>query len=218
MASKNFSPNPALGISLMRPELEMLRAHGISCKSEVQIVRQNSGRLLLRGEEPGGGTPALGHYAGLAPIVGLQFESTHSFRNAIPNGPHLWAWGMAMVRFEVFRYSLDFVHCMISLHTLLPINKPGRSGVFHATKLLFKERYGELSNGSSVSFISNAGEKAYIPEFLQPGFLAALAGSRCRACEHKSHFADVQPIRLPDLVRQGLKFPNTQPKQETVHA
>jgi hypothetical protein len=123
-----------------------------------------------------------------------------------------------MIRFEVFRYSLDFVHCLISLHTLLPIHKPGQKGVFHATRILFKERYGEVSNDSAVSFVSNAGEKVRIPDFLQPGFRAALEGTRCRACQHKSHFADVDAIRLPDLVKQGLKFPNSQPQQGKAHA
>ena len=220
MASKNLSPNPSLGITLTRPELELLRSHAISCKSEVQIVRQSSGRLLLRGEESGGGTPAIGHYSGIAPLQGISFELVHSFHNAVPNGPHLWAWGMAMVRFEVFRYDSHFVHVMISLHTLLPIVKPERKGVFHATKILFKERYGEVSNESAVSFVSNAGERVTISEVFIPGFQAALAGSRCRACKCKSHFANLKPILLPDILRQGLKLPvlTPQPRQGLVQA
>jgi hypothetical protein len=127
---------------------------------------------------------------------------------------------MAMVRFDVFRYDSHFVHVMISLHTLLPIVKTERKGVFHATKILFKERYGEVSNESAVSFMSNAGERVTISEVFIPGFQAALAGSRCRACKCKSHFANLKPILLPDILRQGLKLPvlTPQPRQGLVQA
>ena len=197
----NFgSPTRDNGLRLSPAELARLQEHAIKCTNDVRTVRQkDAGHVLLRGTESGGATPAMGHYCGFLSIAGLAPVTRHQFLSPVPNTDHGWVWGLAFVRFEVYRYATDYLHTMISLHGFYRVLQGSKEIISPLSSVLFHGRFGHLVNGAPA-FMSEAGEPHPIPGFLQAGFDAALAGSFCRGCTCMTHFANIGQVDLPKML------------------
>jgi hypothetical protein len=194
-------------MALDRAELDALQAAGIHAQARVTPVSQMSGNYILRCEESGGGTKALGHYVGFVPLAGMPFISSRKLTSLGVNSIHRRIIAHMLIRFEVFRYKENFVHTFITLHRT-GTGSGGRAPLTRQT--LFRGRFGEIDKNSNATFPSeDGGEDLSIPSFLVPGFQAALLGTRCAGtagtgCQHASHFESVGNVKLPETILSAL--------------
>ncbi len=78
---------------------------------------------------------------------------------------------------------------------------------------LFRGKFGEIGGGTTMFPSEDGTEDIQIPSFLLSGYDAALAGTRCRGCQHTGHFMNVPHLKLPDGVLGALRIaaPETTP-------
>jgi hypothetical protein len=208
----NRPPAPGLGLSLSAAELNALHENSVHADSRVYSVRPETGKMRLRGEETGGAGKLVGHYIGYNSIEGHPFQVVQPMKALAPNAQHRRVYGNVMVRFEVFRYSKNNVHTQISVHLVNVAKVDGKDQETHVRRILFEGRFGEIDEKNIATFFSPAGDRIDIPDFLKPGFLRALAGSRCRNCgdsknqPHEAHFASLSPIIMPQGLLEALKL------------
>lgn len=166
------------GLMLSPGELTTLRRASISVESRVELIRQTGGRLLIYGKESGGGAREVGHYCG------FLFPNPSAFVLAVDTAVHLdrnrlhrRVYGTQLVRYELFLYSGENVHFMVTSYSIDPQRNMMR------VRTLFKERGGRLTEDSAVFFSPLRASEISVPDHLLVGFRAALKGARTFACK-----------------------------------
>jgi hypothetical protein len=208
MANSKPSFSPGLGLPLSSRELAALKAASIQAHTIVSLHFQGkSKRWVLRAEESGGGTVAIGHFVGFVGVGTTGFARSFSNQTFQPNSGHRLVYAESMVRFELFRYGTN-CHLLISHHSVAPIKgEPSEAKrPAHIRRNLLLEHWGHIQTDGSLLFLDRAGEDIDIPEYLKPYIKAALAGTKCRACMC-AHFEALPSIQLPIAITQPALKP-----------
>lgn len=192
------SVDPRRGMPLDKTEIRALFDAGVRALPRVTEESEGGGYLLV-GDESGGCAHEVGHYVAFVPLANQPFISARKVPILSRNSFHRRIVAKTMVRVEVFRYLENHVHVWFTLHHVnSDADKSGKAPrVGHY--FMFRERFGTVDSQGIATFMSlNGGPDKEIPEFLRGAFRAALAGSRCRACNHTTHMQNVPPIVLPE--------------------
>ncbi len=203
MANPNPSFSPGLGLPLSPKELSALSAASIQAHSTVSLAYQRkSRRWVLRAEESGGGTVAIGHYLGFAGVEPAGLALSFQNQTLQPNSGHRLLFASSLIRFELFRYGAN-CHLLISQHSVAPTKGEQSEGKrpAHLRRNLLLEHWGQIQKNGDLLFLDRAGEAVDVPEYLKPYIACALAGTKCAACMH-AHFEKLPSIQLPDPVSQ----------------
>ena len=208
MANPNPSFSPGLGLPLSPKELSALSAGSIQAHSTVSLAYQRkSQRWVLRAEESGGGTAAIGHYVGFAGVGADGLALSFQNQTLQPNSGHRLLFASSLIRFELFRYGSN-CHLLISHHSVGPTKGEASEGKrpAHIRRNLLLGHWGHIQKNGDLLFLDRAGEAVDIPEYLKPYIACALAGTRCAACMH-ANFEKPPSIQLPVPVPQPVPKP-----------
>ena len=169
-----FSP----GMKLSPGEIMSLKRANISGLSFVEMIRQRGGKLLVYGNESGGGTYEIGYYCGFAFPDPSMMVLTVDLKNQLDrNGLHRRVYGTEMIRYEVFLYDQNHVHFMA---TSLKIDLQRK---MMRVQPLFLGKYGLLKDENAVFFSPARAAEVTIPGDHLEGFRLALSGARTIACK-----------------------------------
>lgn len=226
MANSSLPDSPGLGLRLSPKELSALNAAKVQAHSTVSLAFQRkSQRWVLRAEESGGGTVAVGHYVGFTGIEPAGILLSYSSQTLDPNSGHRVVFAEALIRYEIFRYG-DMFHILISNHSMgTTSGEPSeRNRPAHFRRDLLLGHHGTIKKDGSISMLDRSGEEIDIPAYLRAGIAKTLAGTRCIVCAHV-HLENVPSVALPVFVKpvaevtqapaaQGLIPQNRKPNQQ----
>ncbi len=168
MANSNVPDSPGLGLRLSPKELFALNAAKIQAHSTVSLAFQRkSKRWVLRAEESGGGTVAVGHYVGFTGVEPTGILLSYSSQTLDPNSGHRFVFAEGLIRFEIFRYG-DKCHILISHHSMgLTSGEPGETNrPAHFRRDLLLGHHGTIQKDGSISLLDRSGEEIDIPAYL----------------------------------------------------
>lgn len=208
MANSNMSFSPGLGLPLSLKELAALKLANVQAHSIVSLHFQGkSKRWILRAEESGGGTVAIGHYVGFVGVEPTGLALSFSNQTLQPNSGHRLVYAESMVRFELFRYGTN-CHLLISQHSIAPIKGEPSEGKrpAHLRRNLLMGHWGQIQTNGDLLFVDRAGEQVEIPEYLKPYIKAVIAGAQNAPCVC-AHFEALPSILLPIAVTQPAPKP-----------
>jgi hypothetical protein len=187
------------GLLLPAETREQIRATGIRCRPQLEIVyQQASKRWQLRGEESGGAVELLGHYVGFADNKGTTIPWLQRVQNFIPNGTHAVVVTSELVRVEIFRYEKTY-DLLITRHWLQGDEE--RRPELRST-ILFLGRKGSLETelwgkdsafrgGAMPHFFKRSGEPDGPDSMWTDSVMKATEGVCCPGCRHSHLLAAV---------------------------
>jgi hypothetical protein len=187
------------GLLLPAETREQIRATGIRCRPQLEIVYQQvSNRWKLRGEESGGAVELLGHYAGFVDNQGTTIPWLQRVHNFIPNGTHAIVVTSELVRIEMFRYEKTY-DLLITRHWL---EGDGERRPELRSTILFLGRNGSLETelwgkdsafrgGAMPHFYQRSGEPGGPAPMWTDSVIKATEGVCCPGCRHSHLLAAV---------------------------
>ena len=205
MAHSIPSFSPGLGLPLSPAELSALKAASVQAHSIVSLHFQSkSKRWILKAQESGGGTVAVGHYVGFVGIEPTGVVLAHRNQTFQPNSGHRLLFAESLVRFELFRYDTD-CHLLVSQHSIASTKDEPSEGKrpAHLRRNLLLAHWGHIQKDGTLLFIDRSGEQLEIQEYLKPYIMEALKGTLCRPCKH-AHFEALPSIQLPLAITQSI--------------
>jgi hypothetical protein len=180
------------GLLLPAETREQIRATGIRCRPQLEIVYQQQSKLWkLRGEESGGAVELLGHYVGFVDNRGNSIPWLQRVQNFIPNGTHAIIVTSGLVRVEVFRYEKTY-DLLITRHWL---EGDGNRRPDLRSAILFLGRNGSLETelwgrdsvfrGAAMPrFYQRSGEPGGPDSIWAESVMKATEGACCPGCRH----------------------------------
>jgi hypothetical protein len=178
---------------------EQIRATGIRCRPQLEVVYQQGAKLWkLRGEESGGAVELLGHYVGFVDSGGDAIPWLQRVQNFIPNGTHSIVIASELVRVEVFRYEKTY-DLLITRHWL---EGDGNRRPELRSTILFLGRSGSLETelwgkdsafrGAAMPhFYQRSGEPRGPDPIWTDSVMKATEGVCCPGCRHSHLLAAV---------------------------
>ena len=194
MKQKRFSD--ALGLTLSRQALRVLKERGIFAHSAVSLEHQHiARRYVVRGLESGGAVADLGRYVTFTQEDGQPIEWLHPVEAIGVNGLHAVVVAPVLVRIEMLRTGRTY-ELLITQHRPGLTNDGKRPPL--ETRLLFRGIHGRLDLDLSgkdkekagtvlPTFYSRAGEEVRIPKRFRPVVRAIVGAVHCNGCFH-CHF------------------------------
>ena len=185
------------GLSLPIETRDQIRATGIRCRPQLEIVYQDKGKQWkLRGEESGGAVELLGHYVGFVDADGVPIPWLLRVQNFIPNGVHAIVVTGELVRVEMFRYEKTY-DLLITKHWL---EGDGTKRPELRSRILFFGRNGSLETelwgkdsafrgGAMPHFYKRNGESGGPESTWVDSVMKATEGVCCPGCRH-SHLLE----------------------------
>jgi hypothetical protein len=199
------------GLMLPAETREQIRATGIRCRPQLEIVFQQQSKVwMLRGEESGGAVELLGHYVGFVGNRGNTLTWLQRVQNFIPNGTHAIVVTSELVRVEVFRYEKTY-DLLITKHWL---EGDGNRRPDLRSTILFHGRNGSLETelwgkdspfrGAAIPhFYQRSGEPGGPDSMWAESVMKATEGVCCPGCRH-SHllaaFVDREREELSEVM------------------
>jgi len=191
MKQKRFSD--ALGLTLSRQALRVLKERGIFAHSPVSLEHQHlAKRYVVRGLESGGAVGELGRYVTFTTEEGRPIECLHPVEAIGVNGLHAVVVAPVLVRIEMLRKGRTY-ELLITQHRPGATNDGKRPPL--ETRLLFRGIHGRLDLDLSgkekdkagtvlPTFFSRAGEEVEIPKRFRQAVRAITGAVHCDGCFH----------------------------------
>src|SRR5664280_2405215 len=191
MKQKRFSD--ALGLTLSRQALRVLKERGIFAHSQVSLEHHHlAKRYVVRGLESGGAVRDLGRYVTFTTEEGRPIEWLHPVEAIGVNGLHAIVVAPLLVRVEMLRKGRTY-ELQITQHRPGATNDGKRTPL--ETRLLFRGIHGRLDLDLSgkdkekagtvlPTFYSRAGEEVGIPKRFRQSVRAITAAVHCDGCFH----------------------------------
>ena len=181
------------GLTLPDETRARLHAVGVYCDPNLSVERQQQAeRWMIRGQESGGASDAIGRYVSFCREDGSALAWLQPVRNFMPNGVHsIVVVPDSLVRLDMYRFETSY-DLLITRHWLHE-SKKGKPELWN--EILFFARHGILERelwgkdkmyrgGIAPTFYQRSGEELSVPEQFKMAVFKMTEGVTCTRCSH----------------------------------